>query len=85
MLSGSQGVAPGVKRNELFPHTTSGNCDYCTPRIIEAIKEFNRTYDPNVLYKEEPCEYCTPVWLDALKVRDTRTIPTRIIDTLGKK
>ena len=85
ILSGSQGVAPGVERNELFPHTTSGNCDYCTERVIETIKEFNRTNDPNILYGVEPCEYCQPIWQDALKVNDTRLIPKRIIDTLGGK
>ncbi len=83
ILSGSQGVASGVPRNELFPHTTSGNCNNCTERVIEAIKEFNRTYDSTILYSQGKCEYCSLVWQEALKVSDSRTIPRRIIDLLS--
>jgi archaeosine synthase beta-subunit len=84
ILSGSQGASPGVERNELFPHTTSGNCSKCTPRMVEAIKEFNRTYDPQVLYREPPCDECYPVWEASMAVRDSRSIPQRIIDTLER-
>ncbi len=84
ILSGSQGAAPGVERNELFPHTTSGNCSKCTPRMVEAVKEFNRTYDPQVLYDEQPCEECYPVWQASMAVNDSRPITQRIIDTLER-
>jgi radical SAM enzyme (TIGR01210 family) len=83
VLSGSQGTAPGVERNEIFPYTTSGNCPKCNPRMIEAIKEFNRTYDPNVLYSQPECKYCYSDWLKDIRVVDKRSIPQRIIDTLG--
>ncbi|MFH0874762.1 MAG: hypothetical protein V1859_02405 [archaeon] len=82
VLSGSQGVAPGVERNELFPHMTSGNCSSCTSGVIEAIKEFNRTYNPTVLYSHPICPACYPIWQDSMQVTDSRTIPRRIIDTL---
>jgi len=85
VLSGSQGVAPGVERNEIFPLTTSGNCPECNPRMIEAIKEFNRTYDPNVLYLQPECGYCYSDWLKDISVVDKRSIPQRIIDTLGSR
>jgi len=85
ILSGSQGVASGTERNELFPHTTSGNCNHCTDRVIEAIKESNRTYNLNVLFNEKDCDYCTPIWKEALKVKDSRSIPRRIIEILGGK
>jgi len=85
VLSGSQGVASGVERNELFPHTTSGNCDYCNKRVIEAVKEFNRTYNPYVLYNEPLCEHCISAWNTSLKLIDQRSIPKRIIHILGEK
>lgn len=83
VLSGSQGVAPGIERNELFPYTTSGNCVKCNGRIIDAIKEYNKTYDPNILYTEKPCESCFPIWKSTIIVNDSRSIPRRIIDSLG--
>jgi hypothetical protein len=83
VLSGSQGVAPGVERNEIFPLTTSGNCPECNPRVIEAIKEFNRTYDPNVLYAQPACPHCFGEWQKDMDVVDNRSIPQRIINTLG--
>ena len=82
VLSGSQGVATGVERNELFPHLTSGNCNVCDTRIIQAIKDFNKTYDPDVLLSQEPCEYCYPTWQASMAVTDSRPIPQRIYDTL---
>jgi len=82
VLSGSQGVAPGVERNELFPRMTSGNCNICDPRIVQAIKDFNKTYDPRVLLAQEPCEYCYPTWEASMGVTDSRSIPQRIYDTL---
>ncbi len=83
VLSGSQGVAPGIERNELFPHTTSGNCVKCNDRIIDIIKEYNKTYDPNILCNEKPCESCFPVWKSTTTVDDSRSIQRRIIDSLG--
>jgi len=83
VLSGSQGIAPGSERNELFPYTTSGNCAKCNSRIIDAIKRYNKTYDANILFNEKPCESCFPVWKSTLTVNDSRSIPRRIIDCLG--
>lgn len=82
VLSGSQGVAPGMIRNELFPHITSGNCSNCNDRIVSAIKEFNRTYNLQTLLTQEPCNYCYPQWQADLRVIDKRPIPIRIIETL---
>lgn len=84
ILSGSQGVAPGAARNELFPHLTSGNCSRCDPRMVAAIKEFNKTYDVSALTGEPACDYCHPTWEAAMSVTDSRTIPERILQTLGK-
>lgn len=83
VLSGSQGVAAGVDRNEIFPYETSGNCRYCNLRYINAIKEFNKTLDLNVLLEQEECPYCYHVWQDAITIKDSRSITKRIIDTLG--
>lgn len=85
ILSGSQGVAPGIERNELFPYTTSGNCGQCNDRIIGAIKEFNKNYDPSTLYKEEPCDSCFSVWKSTLQIKDSRSLPRRVFDILGDK
>lgn len=84
VLSGSQGVAPGVQ-NEIFPHTTSGNCSECNPRMIQAIKDFNRTYDPNVLFSQPTCENCHEAWLHDMQTVDTRSLPERIMLTLSSK
>jgi len=85
VISGSQGYASGVERNELFPHTTSGNCDHCDKRMVAAIKEFNRVNDPNVLYNEPQCPHCYPEWQKDIVVVDPRPLPQRIIDVLGSK
>ena len=82
VLSGSQGVASGVERNEIFPYTTSGNCPDCNPRIIEAIKEFNRTYDPEILYSQKKCDHCYSQWEKEVAQEEKRTIPQRIINIL---
>lgn len=82
VLSGSQGVASGVERNEIFPHTTSGNCLHCNTRIIDAIKEFNRTYDPQVLFSQEKCQSCYYQWQQEISKTETKTIPQRIINIL---
>jgi len=83
VLSGSQGVSPGANRNEIFPHKTAGNCNFCDRRFINAIKKFNETNDPKVLYSQKKCPYCYSLWEKAMLVKDSRTIPQRIIDTLG--
>jgi len=83
VLSGSQGIAPGVDRNEIFPYETSGNCRLCDQRCINAIKEFNKTLDVNVLSKQKACPYCHHTWQDAIAIKDSRPITKRIIDTLG--
>lgn len=83
VLSGSQGTAPGADRNEIFPYETSGNCRYCNQRCIDAIKEFNKTLDVNVLSKQEKCPHCYHTWQDAISIKDSRPITQRIIDTLG--
>lgn len=83
VLSGSQGI--GYEgRNEIFPHMTSLNCDKCSSRFIECIKNFNMTYDINDLYKIEDCDICYKVWEDAKKVKDSRTIVERVYDVLGR-
>ncbi len=83
VLSGSQGTSPGTQRNEIFPYSTSSNCDACSDDFIKGIKEFNKTRDISHLNKQEPCERCYPVWQDSIKLKDSRKIPQRIIDTLG--
>lgn len=83
ILSGSQGVAPGATRNELFPYTTAGNCRLCDGRMVEAIKEFNKTYDLKVLDSQPPCPECYPVWENEVAFSDPRDIPERIIAVLG--
>lgn len=81
VLSGSQGVGYDFEKNEIFPHTTSQNCNLCTEKFIQAIKLFNKTYDVNVLYDLEGCQICYPVWKATLGVKDSRTIQKRIIET----
>jgi len=83
VLSGSQGTAPGAKRNEIFPYMTSANCGSCTGRMIEAIQAYNRMYDGSALRDQEPCPVCHPLWEGSLKIQDSRDIPRRIIDVLG--
>ncbi len=83
VLSGSQGVGPGAERNEIFPLMTSGNCQDCSDRVIDAIKAFNETYDVELLKNQEPCGNCYDSWKDALKEEDHRSIPERIICALG--
>lgn len=83
ILSGSQGTAPGVSRNELFPHETAGNCSSCTPRMVSAVKSFNMTYDVASLDVELPCLSCYDLWRRTLAVEDSRPIARRVIDALG--
>ena len=83
VLSGSQGVAPGVIRNEIFPYMTSGNCNVCTPGFINAIRRYNKHNDVKILDRIKKCKYCYSSWQDAMKVKDSRTIAQRVIDTLG--
>lgn len=83
VLSGSQGRAPGAERNELFPHETSGNCALCTPGFIKAIKSFNKSLDIDVLNQVPECPHCYSMWEADMKIQDNRTIPERIIATLG--
>jgi archaeosine synthase beta-subunit len=82
ILSGSQGVAPGIKRNELFPHQTSSNCSMCTNHFIKQVKEFNKTYDLDNLTNIKECKNCYHIWQDSLKIKDSRDIPQRILDIL---
>ena len=82
VLSGSQGVGYEEK-NEIFPHMTSLNCNKCSDKFIECIKNFNMTYDISSLYKIEDCDKCFEVWKDAKKVKDSRTIIERVYDILG--
>ncbi len=83
VLSGSQGVAPNTSRNELFPHQTAANCNHCTENFITAIKMFNKTYNLDILNKQENCSHCYDLWQHALQISDSRNIEQRIIDTLG--
>ena len=82
VLSGSQG-AGFSERNEIFPHMTSSNCSYCTNEFVEAIKQFNMTYDVNDLDAVKQCDHCYKLWLDTKKIRDSRSIYERIKDILG--
>lgn len=82
VLSGSQGIGYEGK-NEIFPHMTSSNCSLCTDRYIEAIKQFNATYEIKYLHNIEKCQKCYPLWNDIIKVSDSRSIEQRIIDVLG--
>ena len=82
VLSGSQGTG-FAQRNEIFPHMTSSNCIYCTNEFVEAIKQFNMTYDVKDLDVVKPCKHCYKLWQDTKKVKDSRSIYTRIDDVLG--
>ena len=82
VLSGSQGTG-FAQRNEIFPHMTSSNCSYCTNEFVEAIKQFNMTYDVKDLDVVKPCKHCYKLWQDTKKVKDSRSIYTRIDDVLG--
>lgn len=82
VLSGSQGTG-FAQRNEIFPHMTSSNCSYCTNEFVEAIKQFNMTYDVKDLDVVKPCKHCYKLWQDTKKVKDSRSIYTRIYDILG--
>lgn len=82
VLSGSQGTG-FAQRNEIFPHMTSSNCSYCTNEFVEAIKQFNMTYDVKDLDVVKPCKHCYKLWQDTKKVKDSRSIYTRIDDILG--
>ena len=81
VLSGSQGEG-FAGRNEIFPHKTSSNCSKCTPQFIEHIKKFNTTYDVKDLDSVEKCDCCYELWKTCYEVKDTRSIPQRIIDIL---
>ena len=82
VLSGSQGTG-FAQRNEIFPHMTSSNCSYCTNEFVEAIKQFNMTYDVKDLDVVKPCKHCYKLWQDTKKVKDSRSIYKRIDDVLG--
>ena len=81
VLSGSQGVG-FEKRNEIFPHMTSFNCNKCSNEFIECIKRFNMTYNIKELYKKENCENCYNIWKDVVKIKDSRNIVERVFDIL---
>ena len=83
VLSGSQGTG-FADRNEIFPHMTSSNCSHCTEDFINAIKKFNMTYDVKCLDDVKECSHCYKLWLATKNIKDSRSIPRRIIDTLGK-
>lgn len=82
VLSGSQGVGY-ENRNEIFPHMTSLNCDKCSNKFIECIKNFNMTYDISTLYDIEECDKCYKIWNDVKKIKDSRNIIERVNDILG--
>lgn len=84
VLSGSQG-AGFSDRNEIFPHMTSSNCSHCTNEFVEAIKQFNMTYDVKDLDKVKSCPNCYKLWQDTKKIKDSRSIITRIHDILGRE
>jgi len=82
ILSGSQGTAPGAKRNEIFAIRSAWNCDSCSPGMITAIKEFNKTYDLTALDEVE-CSTCYDKWKEDLQKKDPRTIARRAIEILS--
>lgn len=82
ILSGSQGSAPGVERNEIFPYKTSGNCSHCSKKVIEDIKKFNKDQKLTTLYKTKGCKHCYSLWKSLINVKDSRSIMTRITDLL---
>lgn len=84
VLSGSQGVG-FTERNEIFPHMTSSNCSYCTNEFVEAIKQFNMTYDVKDLDKVKPCMHCYNLWQETKRIKDSRSIIERICDIFGKE
>ena len=81
VLSGSQGVGY-ENRNEIFPSITSLNCDKCSNKFIECIKNFNMSYDLKDLYNINNCNNCYKIWEDAKKVKDSRSIINRVKDIL---
>lgn len=83
VLSGSQGTG-FADRNEIFPHMTSSNCSHCTNEFVDAIKQFNMTYDVKDLDKVKPCPHCYSLWEDTKKICDSRSIIKRINDILGR-
>ncbi len=83
VLSGSQGTG-FADRNEIFPHMTSSNCSHCTNEFVDAIKQFNMTYDVKDLDKVKPCPHCYSLWEDTKKICDSRSIMKRINDILGR-
>lgn len=82
VLSGSQGEG-FAGRNEIFPHETSYNCKECTRGFVKQIKKFNVSYDVADLDSVERCDVCYNLWQDCYNVKDTRSIPQRIIDVLS--
>lgn len=84
VLSGSQGTG-FADRNEIFPHMTSSNCSHCTNEFVDAIKQFNMTYDVKDLDKVKDCHHCYKLWQDIKKIKDSRDIVRRIQDILGKE
>ena len=84
VLSGSQGIGY-EKRNEIFPHMTSVNCDKCSEDFINCIKRFNMTYDINELYKIENCDKCYNIWQGVMNIKDSRNIVQRVRDILRRK
>lgn len=83
VLSGSQGTG-FADRNEIFPHMTSSNCSHCTNEFVDAIKQFNMSYDVKDLDKVKPCPHCYSLWEDTKRICDSRNIIKRINDILGR-
>lgn len=84
VLSGSQGTG-FADRNEIFPHMTSSNCSHCTNEFVDAIKQFNMTYDVKELDKVKDCQHCYKLWQNTKRIRDSRNIIRRIQDILRKE
>ena len=82
VLSGSQGVGYD-DRNEIFPHMTSLNCDKCSNKFIECIKNFNMTYDIKSLFNIDNCDKCYKIWGEVKQIKDSRDIIQRVYDILG--
>ena len=83
VLSGSQGIGYDGK-NEIFPHMTSLNCEKCSKKFIECIKNFNMTYDIKKLYNINNCDMCYGLWESSKNIKDSRNIIDRVYDILGE-
>ena len=58
------------------------NCGKCDKKIIDAINEYNKNYNPDSL-KDINCS-CIDIWKEKMKDTNKLSIPKRILNNLGK-